>query len=113
VLVAQPFWKRDPEPEYLAAVAVEASDFSTHEDNVAAGREQGLEPVASWVASAEEWDAYEGLQWRAAKRYAARRPNDPDAAAILDRARVAWEAHERWGRDTIGDGLYLFRRAAE
>ena len=36
-------------------------------------------------------------------------PHDPDAQAMLERIRPWREAYLRWGRDTLGFGLYLFR----
>jgi len=110
VLVAQPFWRREPDPAYLAATGLARTELATHEDDVAAGRESGLEPVLAREATLAEWDEYEGLQWRAAQRHAAANPADADARAILARARASWDAYVRWGRDTLGDGLYLFRK---
>lgn len=108
VLVAQPYWLRAPDPEYLRLADLSASDFSSHEDNIAAGRDLGLVPLLSREASVADWDEYEGLQCRAAERYASARPSDPDAQALLSRARVAWDAFLRFGRSTVGDALYLY-----
>ena len=44
-----------------------------------------------------------------AERYAAANPDDPDAAEIVRRQRAARDTYLRWGRDTLGWAVYLFR----
>jgi SAM-dependent methyltransferase len=108
VLVGEPFWRHEPDAEYLAWADMSRDLCGTHPENVAAGEEAGLVPLLAWVSTPEEWDRYETLQWRAAARYAAAHPDDPDLAELL--ARVARARHEYlvWGRDTLGWALYLF-----
>jgi hypothetical protein len=67
----------------------------------------------AWVSSSEDWDRYETLQWRAAARYAATRPGDPDVPELLERVARARHEYLAWGRDTLGWALYLFRRPAD
>lgn len=110
VLVGEPFWMRAPEPDYLEAAGLKAEDFGTHWDNVEAGVALGLTPVYTAVSTADEWDHYETLQWYAAERWARAHPDDPDRADVLRRIARERESYLRWGRDTLGWALYLFRK---
>lgn len=109
VLVGEPFWRRPPEPAFLEARGERVDSFATHAENVAIGVEEGLAPLYTLVSSEDDWDRYEALQWRAAERYAVTHPDDPDAAEVLRRQRASRDTYLRWGRDTFGWALYLFR----
>lgn len=109
VVSGEPYWRREPAPEYLAAGGEAAASFGTHAGNVATAVELGLVPLYTLVSSEDDWDRYEGLQWRAAERYAATHPNDPDAHEIVDRQRSHRDRYLRWERDTLGWAVYLFR----
>jgi SAM-dependent methyltransferase len=110
VLVAEPFWVREPTDAYCASQEVERSTFGTHAENAAAGLDAGLVLLTTRVGPASAWDRYEGLQWNAAERWAADHPDDPDRDAVLSRMRAGRDAYLREGRDVLGDALYLFRR---
>ena len=110
VVVGEPYWLREPAEEYLAAAGVGREDFGTHLANVEAGEPRGLELVYALVSSQDDWDTYEGLQWYAAADYARTHPDDPDVAELVERVGKARAAYLRWGRDTFGWAMYLFRR---
>jgi len=108
VLVGEPFWRQEPEAEYLAWADLPRDLCGTHRENVAAGEELGLVPLLAWVSTLEEWDRYETLQWRAAARYAEAHADDPDLPELVDRVAQARHEYLTWGRDTLGWALYLF-----
>jgi SAM-dependent methyltransferase len=110
VVSGEPYWRREPEPAYLAASGLDPGLFATHAGNVAIGVEEGLTPLYTLVSSEDDWDRYEGLQWRAAARYAAQHPEDEDAAEIARRQGEHRDSYLRWGRETLGWAVYLFRR---
>jgi SAM-dependent methyltransferase len=110
VLVGEPFWQTEPDPAYLAASDTARADHGTHAENAAAGEAEGLTLLYTLVSSPQDWDRYEGLRGRAAERYAAAHPDDPDAPKILARSRHWREAYLRWGRDCVGWAVYLFRK---
>lgn len=112
VVVGEPFWRKHPEADYLAASGQELTSFGTHAANVAAGTELGMAFLYTVVSNEDDWDRYEGLQWRAAERYAIEHANDIDAAEILTRQRGYRDIYLRWGRDTLGWAIYLFQTAA-
>jgi cyclopropane fatty-acyl-phospholipid synthase-like methyltransferase len=109
VLVGQGYWRRAPDAEYLERLEATADEMTSHEGNVAAGLEEGLREAGAWVSSLDDWDRYEGLYADTVEAYVAAHPEDRDAPAMGDRIRRWRETYWRWGRDTLGFGLYRFR----
>lgn len=110
VLAGEPFWRKDPHPDYLAQTGLEAGMWGTHADNVQIGLDLGLSLLYTIVSSEDDWDRYEGLQWQAAERYAAGHPDDPDVRPLLLEANKNRDAYLRRGRDCLGWAMYLFRK---
>ncbi|HYF94112.1 MAG TPA: class I SAM-dependent methyltransferase [Symbiobacteriaceae bacterium] len=111
IMVGEPFWIREPDLDYLNATDMHREAFRTHAGNAAVGEQEGLSLLYTLVSSPADWDRYEGRRWRAAERYAAVNPDDPDLASILDRCRRWRDAYLRWGRDCLGWAVYLFQKA--
>ena len=84
--------------------------FSDHYGNIAIGEEEGLTTLYSRVSSLDDWDRYEGLQWHASAEYARSNPTDPDVAELVERVAGSRESYLRWGRNTLGWAIYLFRK---
>ena len=110
VMTGEPFWRREPPEEYLAAEGCTHESFSTHPGNVAIGEEEGLTFLYCVVSNQDDWDRYEGLRWYAAANHARSNPKDPDLPELMERARSARERYLMWGRDTLGWAIYLFRK---
>ena len=110
VIVGEPYWLQEPSEGYLAASGVTRDAFATHAGNVDAGERRGLELVHTFVSSQDDWDQYEGLQWYATSEYARSHPDDPDLPELLERVARAKVVYLRWGRDTVGWAVYVFRR---
>jgi len=111
VVVGEPYWRQEPAAEYLKATGEERSWFGLHSENAAAGQELGLELVYSMASNPDDWDRYEGLQWYAATEWARRNPDDPDVEEVLKRVRENRANYLKWGRDTIGWSIYVFKKA--
>jgi len=110
VLVGEPFWRKEPHPDYLSQTGQDAGLWGTHAGNVRIGVDLGLTLLYTVVSSEDDWDRYEGLQWQAAERYAADHPDDPDVGPLLQASRRNRDAYLRWGRDCLGWAMYLFRK---
>ena len=110
VLVGEPFWLKEPEGEYLVADEMTREMFGSHHGNVVIGEEEGLVPLYTMVSSQDDWDRYETLQWYAAAEYASANPDDPDVPELLMRVAHGRKSYLKWGRDTLGWALYLFRK---
>jgi SAM-dependent methyltransferase len=109
VIAGEPYWLQEPPEEYLRACGLTRDAFGSHADNVAAGECRGLDLVHTLVSSQDDWDRYEGLQWYAAAEYARAHPDDPDLAELFERVAKGKSAYLRWGRDTVGWAIYVFR----
>lgn len=112
VIVGEPFWRQEPAEDYLEACEVPREAFGSHASNAEAGERLDLELVHTIVSSKDDWDRYEGLQWYASSEYARTHPDDPDLAEVTKRVNQGRTSYLRWGRDTIGWAIYLFRSDA-
>lgn len=110
VVVGEPFWQQEPASEYLEAIGAERSMLWLHYENAQAGEELGLELVCTLASSPDDWDRYEGLQWYAATAWADEHPDDHDVREVLKRVGADRENYLRWGRDTIGWSIYVFKK---
>ena len=113
VLVGEPFWRTEPDPDYLKLTGQTANLCGTHMSNVQTGVDLGLSLLFTVVSNEDDWDRYEGLQWQAAERYAAAHPDDPDVEQLLQTSNKSRDAYLRWGRDCLGWAMYLFRQPGE
>lgn len=110
IIVGEPYWRHKPEREYLEAIGGTENDFGTHYQNIEEGQKLGLEVVYTLVSSQDDWDRYEGLQWYAAETWASEHKDDPDVETVLKRVRKSKTAYLRWGRETLGWAIYVFKR---
>ena len=109
VLVGEGHWRRTPEPGYLDLLGCGPAAHTTLAGTTALGRNLGLEPVVSFESTPAEWDDYEDAYAAAVRAWADAHPDDPDAPAF--RARIdRWsDGRRRWGHDTLGFALHMFR----
>jgi len=108
VLLGDGYWKQEPAQEYLAALETTRDELQTHAENVTTGVSLGLVPMYACVCNEDEWDRFEWL--RMYERYAFRKPDDPDRPALIAQLHAWRDIYLRWGRDTLGFGLYLFQK---
>jgi SAM-dependent methyltransferase len=111
ILVGEPFWIKNPDEAYLADQGFTRDMFGTHHENVIAGEDEGLLPLYTLVSNQDDWDRYETLKWYAADLYARQNPDDADRKEVLDRIAHERASYLRWGRDTVGWAIYLFRNS--
>ena len=110
VIVGEPYWQREPTAEYLEALGQKRDAFGTHYENMKVGQEFDLKLVYTLVSNQDDWDRYEGLQWYAADEWASKNPDDSDMEEVLKRVRDDRENYLRWGRETLGWAIYLFKK---
>ncbi len=104
------YWKRRPDPGYLAHLGATEDEMADHAGNAAKARVAGFRVLSTATASDDEWDAYEGRYCAAVERHVDAHPEDPDADAMGARIRAWHDGYLRWGRDTLGFGFYLLLR---
>jgi len=110
IAVGEPFWVKEPSEEYLKAKELKKEEFGTHYDNVKLGEEEGLICLYTIVSNHDDWDHYETLQWWTVDDYVRANPDDSDNPELLERTRAGKESYLRWGRDTQGWAVYVFRK---
>jgi cyclopropane fatty-acyl-phospholipid synthase-like methyltransferase len=109
LLVGEGYWKRTPAVDYLAFLQMSSAEHSTHQGTQSIGIDEGFNLVSCSECSPAEWDDYEDQYARNVEEFVRANEHDRDAKAMLERIRPWREAYLRWGRDTLGFGLYLFR----
>jgi len=110
VVVGEPYWRQEPAAAHLEAIGEDRSTYGTHYENVEVGQKLGLELVYTLVSTQDDWDKYEGLQWYAATAWASEHPEDPDVEELLKRVHEGRENYLRWGRETFGWAIYVFKK---
>jgi len=110
ILIGECYWKQEPAQEYLVALNATRDDYQTHAETVAIGVSLGLIPMYACVANEDEWDRFEWLQMY--EQFALRQSDDPELPAVIARIHAWRDIYLRWGRDTLGFGLYLFQKGA-
>jgi SAM-dependent methyltransferase len=108
LLWADPFWKREPDPMFVAMLGALAA-YKSHAENIAAGETAGLIPYYAAVSPDQDWDEFTWRMAAAIEHWLAEHPDDPDAASVRQRGAFLRAAYIAQGRDTMGFGLYLFR----
>ena len=108
LLWADPFWKREPEPMFVAMLGSLAA-YKTHAENIAAGEAADLIPYYAAVSPDQDWDDYAWRMAAAVEHWLAAHPDDPEAASVRQRGAFMRAAYIAQGRDSMGFGVYLFR----
>ena len=108
-MIGEAYWKQEPAPEYLELIGKPVGIYRDHAGNISFAAERGLIPLFDAVSSDEEWDDFEQRHYEKIGREAAVNPNDTALAAKLIRSAGWRDGYLRWGRSTMGFGIYLFR----
>jgi SAM-dependent methyltransferase len=110
VVSGEPFVIGDPPDAFFERSGFGRHEFGSHAANVATGAKLGLRPLYALVSNHDDWDRYEGLQWRAAEHWAGGHPHDPDRAELLEKIVEYRDVYLTGGRNYLGWALYLFRK---
>ncbi len=111
LLLGEGFWEKTPEPDYLETFGAEVGELGSHFENVVRPTAHGFTIAWSRVSSQADWDHYEGLYRFGMVRHLLENPADPDWFAFGERSASWYYAYLKWGRETMGFGLYLFQKA--
>jgi SAM-dependent methyltransferase len=109
LVVAEGYWKQRPSAEYLKVLGGDESEFTSHAGNIERAIARGLTPLWCSTVTDDEWDEYEWGYSRGIESWVREQPGDPDAAAMIERSRAWREGHVKWGRETLGFGVYVLR----
>ncbi len=110
LLVGEGYWKRPPDPAYLAFLQCGEDLYTSSDGNCRHATELGYEVIWKYECSDLEWSAYENQYAQNIEEYVASHPDDLDSEQMLSTVR-AWHNHfVQFGHDTLGFGLYLLSR---
>ena len=110
VVLGEPYWLKEPAEEYLKLEETTRDEFHSHMENVLIGDEFGLTCVYTLASDFGDWDEYETPHWWSVSEYADENPDDPDLPEILANMKKYREIYLKYGRDTMGWCLYVFRK---
>ena len=107
VVVGEPYWRSLPLPHDYEERSL---PFTTLEGTVGILETGGLVVTGVIASSADDWDRYETLHWRAVEAWLAENPDDPDAADIRARHESHKSTYLRHGRDYLGWAIFVGRK---
>ena len=110
IILGEPYWLKEPSEEYLRLEGMKREDFHTHRENVLIGDELDLTCSYTLASDLEDWDSYEAPHWWAVSEYADAHPDDPDLPDIWEHMRKYRKIYLKYGRDTMGWCIYLYRK---
>jgi ubiquinone/menaquinone biosynthesis C-methylase UbiE len=110
LLVGEGYWKREPDPEYLAFLDCNVDAYTSHDDNCRRAAALGFKLVWSYECTSAEWEEYEDRYAKNVEAYVAANPNDPEKVEMLNKARTWRDHYLRFGHNTLGFGLYLLSK---
>lgn len=111
IVVGEAFWLKDPSEEYLKATGTKKEEFGTHQSNVNVGEGEGLTCIYTLLSDLDDWDHYESLKWWNVADYVRTNLDDKDAPELLERTKREKDIYLRWERETLGWGIYIFRKS--
>jgi SAM-dependent methyltransferase len=102
LLLADGYWHSPPSDAYLEALGAAPDEYSDLAGTIASYTANGFREIYSFIASADDWDHYEGLYAANVEQHVASHPDDPDGPAMLDRIRAWRRLYLTHGRGTLG-----------
>ncbi|MEL6859152.1 MAG: methyltransferase domain-containing protein [Pseudomonadota bacterium] len=111
ILVGECFWRKEPHKEYLELLGEPVGIYRTFEENIICAEEIGLRLVDADQATLGEWDQFERDHLRRSEIKLSEAPDDEKLVNSLNAQREWYAGYEKWGRDTLGFGFYVFQKA--
>jgi SAM-dependent methyltransferase len=105
VVVGEPYWRRWPPPD-----GIDAQGYVTLAETVGRFEAAGLAPEGLIASSADDWDRYESLHWRALEDWLAVNADDADAPRIRELHERYRDEYLSWGRDLLGWAIFVGRK---
>ena len=113
VLLGEGFWRQVPDESFLEALGATEDELPDHFTLVEFAAQEGLDLVASAMASDDVWERYEQMLIVNGERWIGAHPDHEYADEMRSYVQAAHDRLEApGGRDTLGFGLFLFARRA-
>jgi len=109
LLIGDGFWMKKPSKEYLKVLGSTESELMNHYENIEKPEKMGLTFLYAHIASAEDWDRFEGIYFLE-EEVKALELAEKERKERLKNLRAFRKAQFKFGRATMGFGLYLFMK---
>jgi ubiquinone/menaquinone biosynthesis C-methylase UbiE len=106
VLMGDYYWRKEPQAKLTAPFEV----TKDYQSAIEIGMQEGLIPLFASVCTQVDLDRYIWMQANAIENYALDNPDDVDSVAMVDRARHMRNLYVEYGHETLGFGLFMFRK---
>jgi len=110
ILVGECFWQKQPHQDYLDFLGEPVGIYRTFDENILCAKDAGLKLLDADQATLSEWDVFERDHVRRTELELRKQPDDEALATSLKAKRDWYAGYEKWGRQTMGFGFYLFQR---
>lgn len=110
-LIGETFWQQSPAPEYLALLGEPVGIYRNQLENLVLAKEQGLNPLYATESNPDEWDHFEWSHHMRLETAAKQAPEQAELQEKVQHSRRWREGYLRWGRNTMGFGLYLLQKS--
>lgn len=107
LLIGEGFWKKKPSKEYLEILGGVESELMLHHENIETPEELGLTYLYSHIASEDDFNTFEGIYFLE-EEYKARQLPQEQRKKKQKNLRAFRNCQFKFGRATMGFGLYLF-----
>ena len=109
IIIGEGYWKKEPDPEYITNLGGSKNQLMSHCENLQFIENLEMTPLWATTASLDEWDHYEWFYSKGVEDFVHKNPKHPQSnefqLKIKNWRNLVW----RWGRDTMGFGLYVIR----
>lgn len=112
LLLGEGYQKQPLPAGYAALLGPYTGIERTHVEVIRTCEARGFEVIHAITASTAEWDAFEWSHHRA-RMNASAAVEGSEREALRQRARTWRDGYLRWGRATMGFGLYLLTKASD
>ena len=111
LLFGESYWKKPPSDLVRMLIGPQVSVlYKPHAGYIYAGEEAGLTPLYAVTAPDQDWDEYTWRYSTAVETWVRDNPDHEDAKPMSNRIHAWRKLYLDEGRDTMGFGLYLFRK---
>ena len=107
LLVGEEFWKIQPSEEYLKILGAKESESRYHHENIALPETLGMTYLYTVIASEDDWNKFEGIYFLE-QELKGMRLEEVERQEYLKKVRLFRQGQFKYGRSTMGFGLYLF-----
>jgi len=109
LLAGEEFWTKKPDQEYLNILGSEESECVYHHENIEAPEKLGLTYLYSHIATEDDWNRFEGVYFLEEELKALKLP-EAEREEKRKKLRAFRNSQFKFGRSTMGFGLYLFTK---